>query len=97
MIPDMANHPNRGRGRDTHPAANPTPAQIRAARDAAGLTQQQAAELVYATLRTWQNWEAEDGDEARRMHPGLFELFELKVKYPDVFKLLQDARKKSGK
>jgi hypothetical protein len=28
------------------------------------------------------------------MHPGLFELFELKVKYPDVFKLLQDAKGK---
>lgn len=90
----MANHPNRGGG--FNPARNPTPAEIRAAREAAGLTQAQAAELIYATERTWQNWESEGGEEARRMHPGLFELFEAKVRYPDTFKKLQDARKRRG-
>lgn len=68
----MANHPNRGpRG----PSANPAPAAIRATREAAGLTQAQAAKLVHATLRAWQNWEAPLGNSARRMHPGLWELF----------------------
>jgi DNA-binding transcriptional regulator YiaG len=58
--------------------SNPTPAEIRAARDRAGLTMKEAAELIYSTLRTWQDWEAE-GDTNRRMHPGLFELFQIKT------------------
>ena len=64
----MTNHPNRAR------RGVPTPTQIRAARDRAGLTQTQAAELIHSTLRTWQDWEA--GIAA--MHPGLWELFRLK-------------------
>lgn len=52
----------------------PTPAQIVAARESAGLTQTAAATLVYSTLRTWQDWEAGKA----RMHPGLFELFNIK-------------------
>ena len=50
---------------------NPTKEQIRSARTSAGLTQTQAASLVYASLNGWQKWEAGD----RRMHPALFELF----------------------
>ena len=65
-------HPNRGTQR---PSSNPEPSAIRAARDAAGLTQTQAAQLIYSTMRTWQQWEAGD----RRMHPGLFKLFEIKA------------------
>lgn len=74
----MSNHPNRSSG---HPARNPTAAEVRAAREAAGLTQAQAAELVYANLRAWQRWEADaDSTEtARRMHPGLWELFRMKT------------------
>lgn len=54
----------------------PTPAEIRAAREKAGLTQTEAAVKVCATLRGWQNWETEgDSAEHRRMHPGLFKLF----------------------
>lgn len=53
----------------------PTPEQIRAAREVVGLTQTEAAQLIHSTLRTWQQWEAGD----RRMHPGLFELFLLKI------------------
>lgn len=67
----MPNHPNRGRG---NPAANPKPEQIRAEREAAGLTQTAAATLVHTTCRTWQQWEAGD----RRMHPAFFELFRIK-------------------
>ena len=34
----------------------PTPKQIKAARLERELTQTQAAELVHATLKSWQNW-----------------------------------------
>jgi len=68
----MPNHPNRG---PKGPAANPTPADIRKARESACLTQTAAAELVYAGLRGWQEWEA----GTRRMHPGLWELFIIKA------------------
>jgi DNA-binding transcriptional regulator YiaG len=72
----MANHPNRSRGHQ--PGANPKPAEIRAAREAAGLTQSAAAELVYSTLRTWQDWET-DGAQNRRMHPAIWELWLIKT------------------
>ncbi|MDX9742068.1 MAG: XRE family transcriptional regulator [Gammaproteobacteria bacterium] len=68
----MQNHPNPG---PKGPSANPAPAEIRAAREASGLTQSQAAALIHSTLRTWQDWEA---DKAR-MHPGLWEFFKLKT------------------
>jgi DNA-binding transcriptional regulator YiaG len=67
------NHPNRST--TPGPGANPTPEQIIQARKAAGLTQTQAAGLIFSTLRTWQDWEA----GARRMHPGLWRLFQLCV------------------
>lgn len=54
---------------------HPTPETIRAARLAAGLTQTAAAALIHGTMRAWQDWEA----GARRMHPGLWELFQVKV------------------
>lgn len=73
----MSNHPNRGRG--DNPARNPKAAEIRAARVAAGLTQTEAGELVYSSLRTWQQWESEEPGDQRRMHPGLWELWQLKV------------------
>lgn len=68
----MSNHPNRG---PKGPSANPEPAEIRAAREAAGLSQTAAAALIHCTLRGWQEWEAGN----RRMHPGLWELFRIKV------------------
>lgn len=80
MLTAMANHPNRGKTRDA--SSSPTPAQIVAARERAGLTQTEAAEKIYATLRTWQNWETTDPAENRRMHPGLFELFCIKTGQP---------------
>ena len=54
---------------------SPTPAAIREARLAAGVTQTEAAQTVRASLRGWQQWEAGD----RAMPPGLFELFMLKT------------------
>lgn len=70
---DMANHPNRGKSRN--PFGNPTPEQIAAARENAGLTQTEAAVKVRGTLRAWQDWEGGQ----RRMHPGLWELFRIKT------------------
>lgn len=55
---------------------SPTPAAIRAAREAAGLTQAQAAATVCSDLRAWQRWE---GDE-RKMPPVYWELFCLKTR-----------------
>jgi DNA-binding transcriptional regulator YiaG len=67
----VSNHPNRG---SCSPSRNPTPAEIVAARLAAGLSQTAAAALLHTTCRTWQQWEAGD----RRMHPAFWELFLLK-------------------
>ena len=69
----MSNHPNRG---PTVPPSNPAPEAIRAGREAAGLTQTAASTLVHSTLRRWQEWE----EGKHRMHPGLWELFQLKTK-----------------
>lgn len=75
IAPTMANHPNRGKQAQ---ASNPKPAEIRAGRELAGLTQSEAAAVVYSTLRTWQDWEAE-GQTNRRMHPAIWELWLLKT------------------
>ncbi len=70
----MTTHPNRSKtNRQTK--ANPTTKEILAARERAGLTQTAAGELIYGSLRTWQDWESGE----RRMHPGLFELFLIKT------------------
>ena len=53
----------------------PTPDQIRAARDAAALSQAAAAELIYAEPSAWQAWE----EGAEGMHADLFELFLIKT------------------
>jgi DNA-binding transcriptional regulator YiaG len=73
----MANHPNRGRAGNA--ARNPSAEEVKAARQAAGLTQTAAAGLVYTTCRAWQQWEAEEGAPGhRRMHPAFWELFRIK-------------------
>lgn len=56
-------------------SSSPTPAEVRAARAAAGLTQTEAGAVIYCSLRGWQDWES----GARRMHPAFFELFRRKV------------------
>ncbi|ARL77616.1 helix-turn-helix domain-containing protein [Burkholderia pseudomallei] len=53
----------------------PTPAQVRAARDAAGLTQTAAGALVHVDLRSWQRWESGE----RTMHVAFWELFLIKT------------------
>lgn len=69
----MSNHPNRSRN---NRAASPTPAEIRSAREAAGLTQTEAAALIHGTMRAWQQYEAGE----RMMHAGLWELFTMKAR-----------------
>jgi len=54
---------------------SPTPAAIRAAREAAGLTQAQAAFRVHVDARSWRKWE--NGERA--MHNAFWELFQLKT------------------
>lgn len=58
--------------------ASPTQQEIRDARADSGLSQADAAALIYSTRRTWQDWEA----GVASMHPGLWELFELKRPRP---------------
>lgn len=55
--------------------SSPTADEIKAARKALSLTQEQAAILVKSTRRTWQDWEAGKAT----MHPGLWLLFHLKT------------------
>lgn len=74
----MSSHPNRSK-RAPKPGAKPTPQQIIDRRQQAGLTQSEAATLVYASLRAWQQWESSTPGDARGMHPAMFELFELKT------------------
>lgn len=57
-------------------ADSPTPEQIKESRMDAGLTQTQAADLIYSKIRSWQHWE--NGD--RKMHPAFWELFLIKSK-----------------
>jgi DNA-binding transcriptional regulator YiaG len=75
----MTNHPNRSR--KASPAKNPKPMDIKKARIKAGLSQTAAAELLYTSVGTWQQWESEEGTDAhRRMHPAFWELFQIKAK-----------------
>ncbi|ORJ49431.1 hypothetical protein B2M27_15615 (plasmid) [Kluyvera intermedia] len=53
---------------------NPTPDEIREARLSAELTQATAAQLVYSSLNAWSQWERGE----RKMHPAIWELFQIK-------------------
>ena len=57
---------------------SPTPAEVKAARLAAGLNQEEAAELIYCCRRTWQKYESET--DKLDMNPALWELWNIKVK-----------------
>ncbi|HSY46923.1 MAG TPA: hypothetical protein VK800_12795 [Steroidobacteraceae bacterium] len=54
---------------------SPKEAAIRQLRETYGLSQTQAAELVYSTLRSWQNWES--GQVG--MHPAIWAWFRHRV------------------
>lgn len=64
-----------------HPA--PTPDDIRAARDAAGLTLKASAGLVHVDLRSWQRWEAGD----REMPGAAWDLYRLRTRQITVDEL----------
>lgn len=53
---------------------NPTREEIRAARLRVGLTQTQAARLIYRSLKCWQQWEG----GTRKMDPQLWETWQVK-------------------
>lgn len=55
----------------------PTPAEIKAMRKAAGLTQTEAGAKVYTELKTWQDWEY----GRYKMHPAFWELFQEKIRH----------------
>lgn len=60
--------------------SKPTPALIKSAREAARLSQSEAAALVHASRRTWQNWESPEGSgNYRPIDPAAWELFEVKA------------------
>ena len=71
-MPDMTN-PKRSRHSRS---ANPSPESIRALREAAGLTQTAFGVEMHSGLRTVQDWESGQS----RMHPGLWELAQGKIK-----------------
>lgn len=54
---------------------NPEPHVIRSARAASGLTQAEAAQMVFVSLVTWARWEAGTCPMPR----GLFDLFMIKT------------------
>ncbi len=69
----VAHHPRR----NLQPGNTrvPTPDEVRAARERAGDTQEQAAARVLGSTKAWVKWESHDATENRRMHPGLFKLY----------------------
>lgn len=68
----MTNHPNRSRDAA---GRSPTPDEIKEAREAAQMTQTEAARKIYSSLRAWQNWEG----GLRQMPAAAFELFLIKT------------------
>jgi DNA-binding transcriptional regulator YiaG len=74
----MTNHPNRRArppGCDPLPGERPLPRQIRERREAADITQKDAAALVHAGVRSFEDWEA----GRRPMPPAVWELFCIKT------------------
>ncbi len=67
----------------TNKPQSPTPAQVLAMRQAANLTQGQAAARVYAaSYRTWQDWER----GVRAMPVAIWQLWQAQEKYPTLIK-----------
>jgi putative transcriptional regulator len=72
------------------PSVWPRPEEVRMAREEAGLTQTQAAELVHTGWQTWAKWETDaTSDSARRMHPATWELFQVKL---EIIKMLASGK-----
>lgn len=58
----------------------PAPEVVAEFRQAAGLTQREAAAMVHVTGPAWARWESLDPKLHRSMPYGLFELFSIKAK-----------------
>ena len=68
---------------------SPNPEQIKLARENAGLTQAEAAALIYKDKSAWRRWETEKTlSSARDMDPALYELFMLKTGQLKIDKLI---------
>lgn len=80
----MTAHPNRSTWRSALPV--PSPDEIRAAREAAGMTQAEAAAL--AGLSGWRQWSAWESGE-RRPAAQAWELWLLRVKRHPTHELRQ--------
>lgn len=65
---------------------SPSPDDVRLARKNTGLTQEQAAQVIGATRRAWQEWEA----GRRNMPPAKWELFQKKIREESI---MSDAKK----
>ncbi|PAK77159.1 helix-turn-helix domain-containing protein [Acetobacter fabarum] len=59
---------------------NPEPHTIRSARATSGLTQSEAAQMVFVSLVTWARWEAGTCPMPR----GLFDLFMIKTNQSEI-------------
>jgi DNA-binding transcriptional regulator YiaG len=54
---------------------SPSAEKIKITRKTLGFTQKESAEMVHASVRAWQLWEADD----RKMPAGIWELFVIKT------------------
>lgn len=79
----MTTHPHRSTWRSALP--EPTPAEIRRCREAAGLTQ--AAAAAHAGLAGWRQWAAWESGE-RRPPAATWELWLLRMRMHPDFELL---------
>ena len=75
----MVNHPNRSRSKDA-PGRNPKPEEIKALREAMGLTQTEFGRTVYRTLRAVQDWEG----GIRQCPADTWEYLNLLHRFPEV-------------
>jgi DNA-binding transcriptional regulator YiaG len=62
------------------PGERPTAEQVRAARERYSLSQREAAALIYYTRMGWSHFESGQ----RRMHPALWEFWNLKARLSKV-------------
>lgn len=69
------NHPRRAKAA---PAGTPTPDEMKQLREAAGLTQEQAAALIWYGADQWAAWESGE----KRMHPCAWWAFQQRLKEP---------------
>jgi hypothetical protein len=78
MAPSHSGQPG-----DADVADGPLPTQIRVAREAAGLTQGQAAALIGRSARWWRAIETVSAEHPRTMDPLVWELWQLLAKQDD--------------